>query len=77
MEIVDENPDSDEAMIFIAEQLLEELKCQEYVILLGDGKTYEHLMNIKRLYGPELSFFLVIGIIILKKLSTSSHESIL
>ena len=51
---MDENPDSDEAMIFIAEQLLEELKCQEYVILVGDGKTYEHLMNIKRLYGPEL-----------------------
>jgi len=47
MELVDENPDSDATMMSIAEQLLEELKYQEYVILVGDGKTYEHLMNIK------------------------------
>jgi len=48
MELVDENPDSDATMMSIAE-LLEELKYQEYeyVILVGDGKTYEHLMNIK------------------------------
>jgi len=47
MELVDENPDSDATMMSIAEQLLEKLKYQEYVILVGDGKTYEHLMNIK------------------------------
>jgi len=47
MELVDENPDSDATMMSIAEQLLEELKYQEYMILVGDGKTYEHLMNIK------------------------------
>ena len=59
MELVDENPDSDATIMSIAEQLLEELKYQEYVILVGDGKTYEHLMNIKWLYGPELRKLLI------------------
>ena len=59
MELVDEHPDSDETMMHIAEQLLEELKYHEYVILVGDGKTYEHLMNIKRLYGSELEKLLI------------------
>lgn len=36
MELVDENPDSDATMMSIAEQLLEELKYQEYVILVGE-----------------------------------------
>ena len=48
MELVDENPDSDETMMHIAEQLLEELQSQDYVVLVGDGKTYEHLMNMHK-----------------------------
>lgn len=32
-----------------------------YVVLVGDGKTYEHLVNIKCLNGSELEYSLVIG----------------
>ena len=54
MDLVDENPDSDETMMLVAEKLLTELQSDVqhgYVVLVGDGKTYEHLVNIKRLYA--------------------------
>ena len=47
---IDENPDSDETMMLVAEKLLTELQSDfqhGYVVLVGDGKTYEHLVNIK------------------------------
>ena len=62
MELVDENPDSDDTMMYITEKLLSELEYVDqhgYLIVIGDGKTYEHLMNIKRLYGGELHKVLI------------------
>lgn len=67
MEILDENPDSNDKMRQVAEPLLDNAssECQgKYIILVGDGKTYDHLVQIKHLYGSELqnySFFQVIG----------------
>ena len=54
MELVDEHPDSDETMLEAAEDLLTTETQQGWVVLVGDGKTYEHLMNIKRHYGQAL-----------------------
>ena len=56
MEILDENPDSDETMRQLAELLLESVSSDSqdnYVILVGDGRTFEHLVHvqIKNLYG--------------------------
>ena len=62
MELVDENPDNGETMRHLSELLLENASspCQDnFVILVGDGKTYEHLMHIKHLYGAELDKLLI------------------
>ena len=63
MELVDENPDSDETMAQIGEDLLERFSTgaqQGWVVLVGDGKTYEHLMNVKRQYGHTLKKLLIL-----------------
>ena len=63
MELVDENPDCDETMAQIAEDLLNRFSIgtqQGWVVLVGDGKTYEHLMNVKRQYGHTLKKLLIL-----------------
>ena len=55
MEVLDDNPDSQETMAEVCELLMEKLlpeSSQKWVLLVGDGKTYEHLRAVKRLYGP-------------------------
>ncbi len=62
MELVDEHPDSNETMRFVSELLLRTASSEHqdgYVVLTGDGKTYEHLMEIKRLYGNSLDKLLI------------------
>ena len=45
MELVDENADSVKTMSYVAELVLERLSSasQEWLVLVGDGKTYVHL----------------------------------
>ena len=62
MEILDENPDSNDTMKQVPELLLDNISSdyqRKYVILVGDGKTYDHLMQIKHLYGSELQKLLI------------------
>jgi len=47
MELVNENPNSDKTMCIVAEDLLEKFNITEqdgWGILVGDGKTYQHLI---------------------------------
>lgn len=60
MDLMDENADSDETMAEVAEMISDKITAsgsgvQKYVLLVGDGKTYEHLCKVKRLYGSALS----------------------
>ena len=64
MELLDENPDSSDTMKHLAEILLEtasfdSVHQDRYVVLVGDGKAYEHLMQIKKMYGSELQKLLI------------------
>jgi len=57
IELLDEDLDSNETIRKLAEILLENASSDhggKYVFLVGDGKTYDHLMQIKHLYGREL-----------------------
>ena len=55
MEVIDKNPDSTDTMHYVSQLLLQTLRPNEHVVLIGDGKTYEHLMKVKRIYGSALS----------------------
>ena len=62
MEIIGKNPDSDETVRHLAELLLNSATSQHqdiYVVLVGDGKMYEHLIQNKHLYGLALQKLLV------------------
>ena len=55
LELIDENADSHETMLEVSELVQEKLlsDSQKWVVLVGDGKTYEHLRKIKRVYGSD------------------------
>jgi len=61
MELIDENPDCAETMSLVAEDLLAKFKGVQdgFVMLVGDGKSYRHLMNIKNQYSTELNKLLI------------------
>ena len=62
MEIIDENPDSSDTMRQVSDLLLSTVSSEAqggYVVLIGDGKAYQHLTEIKRVYGPALNSLLI------------------
>jgi len=62
MELINENPDRDEIMCLVAEKLLEKFDITEqngWVMQVWDGKTYQHLMNIKHQYGVALQKLII------------------
>ena len=80
LELLDENADSQETMTEVSELVLEKLfsQNQKWVVLVGDGKTYEHLQKIKRLYGSAFDKLLIFpGDWHVLKISTCSYEGLL
>lgn len=62
LELLDENPDSINTLAFIADYLLKEFssECQNgYIILVGDAKTYQHLIKIKSQYREAMNKLLI------------------
>ena len=62
MGLVDESADPDETMMLVTDKIMDELKTKDWnshLIIVGGGKTYEQLKNIKRHYGSELDKLLV------------------
>ena len=61
MELIDENADSMETMSQVAEMVQQKLigTAQQQFILVGDGKTYQHLQQSKRVYGDALKDILI------------------
>ena len=58
MELVDENPDSSDTIRYVAELLLNATSSEDqggYVIVVGDEKTYQHLIKVKQTYGSTLN----------------------
>ena len=61
MDLVNENPDCAETMSLMPEDLLakfEEVQ-DRWLVLVGDGKSYKHLINIKRQYSAALKKLLI------------------
>ena len=64
MELVDENPDCEETMAQIAEDLLERFSVgaqQGWMVLVGNGKAYEHIIKVKQQYGHILKELLILS----------------
>lgn len=61
LELCDENPDSEETMLHVTENLLKIVKKgqQEWLLLVGDGKTYQHRTQLKRKYDKSLERLLI------------------
>ncbi len=62
IELVDENPDSSDTMRCVSDLLLHTAASKyqdDYVVLVGDGKTYQYLMQIKKSYGSLLTKLLI------------------
>ena len=62
MELVNENLDSIDTMALVAEELLDRFTddVQDgWVVLVGDGKTYQHMIVIKQMYGDTLKRLLI------------------
>lgn len=64
MEVLDENADSQETMAEVSELVIEKMlsNSQKWVVLVGDGKTHEHLQKVKRLYGSAFSKYYHAGL---------------
>ena len=61
MELLDENPDCTETMSMVAEDLLAKFYRDQdgWLVLVGDGKTYRHLINAKKQYSTMLRKLLI------------------
>ena len=61
MQLLNENPDCPETMSLVAEDLLSKFDGVQdgWVLLVGDGKTYKHLMSIKKQYNTILQKLLI------------------
>ena len=61
MELIDENSDCTETMSLVAEDLLAKFEGVQdgWVVLVGDGKSYRHLMSIKNQYSTALNKLLI------------------
>ena len=61
MELLNENPDCAETMSLVVENLLSKFDNVQdgWVVLVGDGKIYKHLINIKKQYSTALQKLLI------------------
>ena len=60
LELLDEHADSDEAMLDDLMDKFRDNSHQKYILLIGDGKIYQHLMSIKHKYGSTLNKLYII-----------------
>ena len=62
MKIVDEHPDSYDTMRSVSDLFLHTANTEyqnDYVVIVGDGKTYQQLMKIKQTDGQLLNKLLI------------------
>ncbi len=61
LDVLDENADSRDTMIGVMTRLHHEFyigDSRDHLIVAGDAKTYQHLQEIKREYGEQLSWLI-------------------
>ena len=62
LNIISENADSDSTLLKVSEDLIDAFQGgtqQDWILLAGDGKTYQHITKIKNTYGESLKKLLV------------------